>query len=390
MVESVLILDGQAVQTLIVAESLHKSGYRVVALCDGKDNYGYHCRFISEKYLGPSSHQIEVYNTFLIDFLKKHHVDVVIPMTDESAICASMMKGTILHYSRVLIPDYEVFMKGYDKNKLMTLCKESGYPHPQTIDLSAIDIDNSIEIEKFPYPALLKPNQTTGGRGMVKIKDKDNLQKVYPMIREQYGNCHLQQYIQHGGRQIKVQLFVDEEHQLRYSSVIHKQRYYPVNGGSSCCNVTIEEPVAINVCASVLKDIGWVGFADFDLIENPTTGRLLIMEINPRIPACVKSAFKSGVDYATIIADATLGKPLKDYTYVPGKHLRHLGFEILWFLKSPDRFRTKPNWFDFFGKNIYYQDLSWNEIPAFIYGTWGNLKKQMNPEFRKAKAGLET
>ena len=113
------------------------------------------------------------------------------------------------------------------------------------------------------------------------------------------------------------------------------------------------------------------------------------MEINPRIPACVRSAFKSGMDYATMIADETLGLPLREYHYEPGKRLRHLGFDVLWFIKSSDRFRCKPSWFRFFGKDLYYQDWLSGDFPAFFWGTIGNLKKQLNPEFRKAKSGLK-
>ncbi len=288
----------------------------------------------------------------------------------------------------VLMPDPDVFMKGYDKNRLMAVCQENGYPHPLTIDLSKNDVESST-FESFPYPGLLKPNLTSGGRGMMLVNNHDELKKVYPAIHEQYGECHLQQFIPSGGKQVKVQIFVDKNHNMCYSSVIWKQRYYPVNGGSSCCNVTIDNPEIVEICAAVLKKIQWIGFADFDLIENPTTGELLIMEINPRIPACVRSAFKSGVDFATMIADATLGNPLRQYEYKSGIRLRHLGFEILWFIKSPNRFKTTPSWFKFFGKDVYYQDWLKNNLSAFIYGTWGNLKKQLNPEFRKAKSGVK-
>ena len=224
---------------------------------------------------------------------------------------------------------------------------------------------------------------------MTLVHNYEELKSVYPAIYAQYGECHLQQFIKVGGRQLKVQIMTDKDGNPAYSSVIWKQRYYPVNGGSSCCNVTIDNPAIAKTCGEVLKTIGWVGFADFDLIENPDTHELLIMEINPRIPACVRSAFKSGMDFATMIADATLGLPLRKYTYTPGKRLRHLGFDVLWFLKSPDRLKAKPSWFRFFGKDTYYQDWLKGDFCAFFWGTWGNFKKQMNPEFRKAKSGVK-
>ena len=224
---------------------------------------------------------------------------------------------------------------------------------------------------------------------MTLVNSLEELLEVYPAIHKQYGECHLQQFIKEGGKQIKVQIMTDENGNMVYSSVIWKQRYYPVYGGSSCCNITIDNPDIAEICGKVLKTIGWIGFADFDLIEDPQTKKMLIMEINPRIPACVRSAFKSGMDYATMIADMTLGRPLREYKYESGKCLRHLGFDVLWFLKSPNRFKSEPSWFKFFGKELYYQDWICGDFPAFFWGTWGNFKKQMNPEFRKAKSGVK-
>lgn len=392
--KKVLILDGGAAHAMAIAECLKKSGYGVAVICDDKNEYGYHTKFADERYLGVDSHKKE-YAEFMLKFLKEHQFDVLIPTSDTAAEFMSFHKEELEQLTGVLMPEREVFEKGYDKNNLMTVCRENGFPHPQTIDLKGLDVDKVHEFEKFeglnnfPYPGLLKPNLTSGGRGMTLVNSIEELLKVYPAIHNQYGECHLQQFIKEGGRQVKVQIMTDKNGDMAYSSVIWKQRYYPVNGGSSCCNVTIDNPEIANVCGKVLKAIGWIGFADFDLIEDPQTKQLLIMEINPRIPACVRSAFKSGMDYATMIADMTLGKPLREYKYESGKRLRHLGFDALWFLKSPNRFKSEPSWFKFFGRNLYYQDWICGDFSAFFWGTWGNFKKQMDPEFRKAKSGVK-
>ena len=392
--KKVLILDGGATHAMAIAECLKKSGYGVAVICDDKNEYGYHTKFADERYLGVDSHKKE-YAEFMLKFLKEHQFDVLIPTSDTAAEFMSFHKEELEQLTGVLMPEREVFEKGYDKNNLMTVCRENGFPHPQTIDLKGLEVDKVHEFEKFeglnnfPYPGLLKPNLTSGGRGMTLVNSIEELLKVYPAIHNQYGECHLQQFIKEGGRQVKVQIMTDKNGDMAYSSVIWKQRYYPVNGGSSCCNVTIDNPEIANVCGKVLKAIGWIGFADFDLIEDPQTKQLLIMEINPRIPACVRSAFKSGMDYATMIADMTLGKPLREYKYESGKRLRHLGFDALWFLKSPNRFKSEPSWFKFFGRNLYYQDWICGDFSAFFWGTWGNFKKQMDPEFRKAKSGVK-
>lgn len=389
----VLILDGGAAHAMAIAESLKKSGYVVAVICDNKNEYGYHTKYADERYIGVDSHKSE-YADFMLDFLKRHQFDVLIPTSDTAAEFMSSYKTELQKLTGVLMPPRQIFEMGYNKNNLMHVCQDNGFPCPKTIDLNGLVVNRIQEFElfeslkKFPYPGLLKPNLTSGGRGMTLVNSIEELIEVYPSIHKQYGECHLQQFINEGGRQLKVQIMTDSKGDIAYSSVIWKQRYYPVNGGSSCCNVTIDDPQITKVCGRVLKVIGWVGFADFDLIEDPQTKQKLIMEINPRIPACVRSAFKSGMDYATMIADMTLGKPLMDYRYESGKHLRHLGFDVLWFLKSRNRFRANPSWFKFFGKDLYYQDWICGDFPAFFWGTWGNIKKQMNPEFRKAKSGV--
>ena len=384
--KKILILDGGAAHAMAIAECLKKSGYAVAVLCNNKNEYGYHSKYADERYLGPDSHEKD-YADWVLAFLKEHHFDVLIPTSDTSAEFMSFHKKELLPLAGVLMPEKTIFKKGYDKNELMRVCKENGFPHPFTVDLSEVSVDD-VQLDSFPYPGLLKPNLTSGGRGMTLIHDHEELKAIYPAIHQQYGECHLQQFIKAGGRQVKVQIMTDKNGEPSYSSVIWKQRYYPVNGGSSCCNITIDNPEIADICGQVLKKIGWIGFADFDLIENPDTKELLIMEINPRIPACIRSVFKSGIDYATMIADMTLELPLREYHYTPGKRLRHLGFEVLWFLKSPNRFNTKPSWFRFFGKDTFYQDWLWGDFKAFFWGSWGNFKKQMNPEFRKAKAGV--
>lgn len=384
--EKILLLDGEAVQTLIIAQTLKKAGYEVHLLCNGTQNYGYHTRYASKRTVVKTEPEQE-FLEFVKKYVAENDIATIIPMNDEGAVFMSKYKAELIKLVPILLPDWETFKKGYDKNLLMALCAEKGYPHPITIDLEKRAFD-SIGENDIPFPAIIKPNYTSGGRGMTLVNNVKELQEKYSPIREQYGSCHLQQFIAAGGRQVKVQVFIDPRDRKTYTSVIHKQRFYPEKGGSSSCNVSIQDNHIAETCTQVLKDIGWYGFADFDLIEDPEDGVLKIMEINPRIPACIKSAIMSGMDYGVMIADASLGKPVKEYSYKPGKKLRHIGLEMLWFLKSKNRWKTKPCWFNWIDPNLAFQDFSWRDPLPFFYGTWGNIKKQRSAEFRKAKSGL--
>ncbi len=198
----------------------------------------------------------------------------------------------------------------------------------------------------------------------------------------------MQKFIQEGGRQLKVQVYITNDGKMLNSSVIDKRRWYPVNGGSSCCAVSIKDENLVDVCYRILKDINWIGFADFDLIEDPSDGVFKIMEINPRVPACIKLPIIAGVDWGQIILNDYMGLTSEETNYKSGVVLRHLGLDVLWFINSPKRFKTRPNWFNFIGSKIGYQDFDISDINPFFKGTYQNIKKLRNPSFKESKKGM--
>ena len=384
---SKILLLGAGTQAFAILKSLYDSEHWLYMITGEKGNYADYSKYLKRVVYTSNHPSSEQYLSDVVNLIKQENIDTLLPMGDAEASFLSKNVEDLKKFVKYKMPSYNNFLKGYDKNELMSLCREKGYPHPLTIDLSKTAYDDSSKFESFPYPGILKPNCTTGGRGMCLINSYDDLIETYPRIKAEYGECHLQQFIREGGSQVKLQLYVNETGELLYSSVMEKVRWYPVKGGSSCCSVSIRNPKMLDICHKILKDIHWVGFADFDTIGNPDTGELLIMEINPRLPACIGAATCSGIDWGQIIVNDYLGLPQSTYQYKEGVVLRHLGFDFLWFLKSPNRFKSKPSWFKFFGSNVYYQDFHfWDQKPFWV-GTYHNIKKLFNPEFKKAKSG---
>ena len=372
---NILVL-GCGTQGLAIVKDIKKAGHAVF-LIGGKHNYADMSRYVDKKQYCIDNLTISDYLATIKTFVEKNQIDVIIPMGDGDAEFLSKYKDELNSRSRFIMPNYNDFIRATDKNQLMALCKEKNYPHPFTIN-TVSDV-KAIDRRTIPFPLLIKPNITCGARGMTLVHSYEELCEIFPLIQAEYGDCHLQQYVKQGGAQVEVQLFVDENKRLVNSSVIYKYRWYPERGGSSCCAKSVKNDKIVNILYHLLLDLNWVGFADFDTIEDPDTGDLLIMELNPRVPACVKCAIKAGIHWGEIITNGYLNQPQKHYEYKEGEFLRHLGFETLWFLKSPNRFRTKPSWFKLFGKHIHYQDMSdWTDPLPFFFGTINNIKKVLN------------
>lgn len=383
-----LLIQADTTQTLPIVQNLEENGWQVDIIISSKWTYGYGTKYASKKFIFKDYHDIDRYANFVLNLLKNYSYDIILPMADEGAPLMSKFSKELSKYTKFVIPSYDVFQEGYDKHKLMEHCVRLGIPHPKTVSVHD-DILPLDKIKTLKFPVLIKPNFSSGARGITQVNSIEDLTSKFKYIYNQYGGCHIQELIPEGGKQIKIQLYINKDGNLIQFSVISKDRWYPNKGGSSCCNKSIEHPKIVEKCYKLLKEIKWIGYADFDTIEDPRSGELLVMELNPRVPACVKTAFEAGINWAEVISKEYLGEKHQHYEFKHEIILRHLGFEILWFLNASNKFKTEPNWFNFFGINIYYQDMNgWKDPMAFIRGSIGNILKQLSPSFRKSKSGM--
>jgi carbamoylphosphate synthase large subunit len=216
----ILLLDGQTIQALPAAKSFKKAGFYVVLFCDSNNSYGYHTRYADEKVIVPSSKDDpNGLHEKVVRYLSSNQVVAIVPMNDYSAMYLSKNKHTMEQLTKVMIPEYDVFIKGFDKNKLMGICLDNSFPHPKTVDLTTCSPTEAVA--QLQLPALIKPNETTGARGFALINSADELESKLESIQKEYGDCHLQEFIPAGGNQYKVELFIWEE-KLVNATVLHK------------------------------------------------------------------------------------------------------------------------------------------------------------------------
>jgi len=382
----ILLLDGHTVQVLPIAKSLRKHGYHVTIFCEEKLSYGWVSRYPHQKIFSPSAYkEPEKFLKFLTEHISKTDYDIVIPLFDDSASILGENKETLKQYAKIVIPDYETFIYGHDKNLTMQVAKKIDIPHPKTIDLTQYSLEEAIEY--CGLPSLIKPNIGAGAKGITKVNTKEDLERLYPSIRKQFGNCTLQEFIPAGGRQFKCQIFRDYDGSIKGATTFVKHRYFPVTGGTTSCGEIVDIPELVEYATRIANEINWIGFGDFDSIEDPRDGSYKLMEINTRITGSIKAGMDAGVDYAQMIVEQELGQKVTEYRSTPGLILRQLSLDVMWFLysKNSERFSTNPNWFKFWGKQIRYQDGQWSDPLPMIVGFISGAKRFINPSFRKSK-----
>ena len=378
---NILLLDCHTVQVLPMLKAFHRLGCGVTTVSRSKFDVGAVSRYSSRHIVIPvKAFEEDEYLARLTEILEARRYDLVVPLTDSTARLLSKHKEALGKYARAAVADRGVFGRIDDKQLTMLACRESGIPCPKTYSIS----ENVDEIARAidAYPAAMKPRYGYGAVGFRKIGSRDELLKYYPEYVRQYGPMLVEEYIPQTGTQYTCDVYVGRDGEVKSAVVYDKPRWYPVGGGASCCNRTIDRPDLISSCARLLKALGWTGYADLDLIEDPRDGSVRIMEINPRIAATAKIAFLAGIDAARQILEDALEMPVTVYPdYKKNVVTRRLLVDCAWFLKSPRRFRTKPSWFNPF---FHGQVFSWDDpLPSLAYLLKPVLRLFRKPENRR-------
>jgi predicted ATP-grasp superfamily ATP-dependent carboligase len=365
-------------------KSLYELGCHVTTYNSSKLDMGYSSCYPDKKILSfcSASNPQKSYEAIKKE-LETRQYDLVIPLNDFVAIILSQHKEELKPYTTIAANDWEVFQYASDKLKTMKVCMENDIPCPKTY--IADENLNDLSSCHLQFPLVIKPRTGYAAVGFRMVENKSQLKDVIEATRNKYGPPLLQEYIPQTDLQYKAELFVDKLGEIKSACVFAKVRWYPVNGGSSTLNVTVNRADIVESCKKLLKIINWRGYADIDLIQDPRDKTAKVMEINPRITGSVKICYAAGVNFTEQILQDYLGEPVTEYMeYSEGQYLRYFHTDLLWLFRSPNRFKCKPSWFDFRNSTdqIFSPDDMW---PFFTYSLQGLTKLNKDKKRRKLK-----
>lgn len=361
-----ILIHGGGLQGLSCGESLHH-------ICDvdilTEDISCLKSRFFKKKYNHPVSDE----NYY--DRIDISCYDVIIPINDVCVSFHSRKKTEIekKYGVKIAVPNFECVSIVEDKNLFMEFCETNEVPHPRTTSLLNVDLIEATS--KVGLPALIKPNFSVGARGITLINSLEDLTEKYPQIQSRFGDCTLQELIKNEEYYYNVMMYRDKQGNILGHAIIRIVRMYPISAGSSTCCISIENPELLAVCKDTLEKLNWVGIADFDVLQRLDNGEYKIIEINPRVPASLRAAFISGVNFPEIIIRDALGLLPILYEYNPSRILRYLGTDLLWAIKKRKLWGNNPSWWQFISKYTYYQDIYSNDASTWITWLLSGLRK---------------
>lgn len=219
-------------------------------------------------------------------------------------------------------PKPEVIKALGDKIQAKKLAQKANVPTiPGIMDVTGIEqINKWMKEDKVSFPIMIKAVAGGGGKGMVKVENKSELQQAFNQARSEalksFGDERVlvEKYIERG-RHIEVQIVGDEHgnvvHLYERECTIQRRNQKIVEEAPS---PSINDDLRKEICFTatrLMREIGYNSAGTVEFIFDSTTKKFYFLEVNTRLQ--VEHGITeliTGLDIVGIMIDAAMGKKL--------------------------------------------------------------------------------
>lgn len=373
----VLLTDGGARQTLTMLHGLKEIGCHVTVLCSSKLNVCYASKLPDEKILHPdAAGSYDGFEEVLMKELRTGKYDVLFPVAEMTTNKVTKREEEIKQYVKIACAPRASYIQAFNKQRTFEIALDNGIPCPYT-RREGQDIEDFLQHAKFPI--IIKPRNGVGSIGFHKFETEEEFRRRLNNGELNIDEYVIQEFVRFEKR-IGTYLFVDQNNNVMMSMAQDVLRWFPLDAGTAVLIQSVDAPEAIHYAGELLKAMNWRGFANVGFMIDQETGKPVLLEINGRITAGIKLSWMCGINIAKQLMELCYDETVTYYTDNDkfGLMARHTQSDILWFLKSPSRFSSKPSWFSW--KNT--SDLVfWKEDPkpwfTYTFSKFFSYRKNM-------------
>ena len=366
---AVLLLGADENESLPILANLHRHGVPITAAAPRRLAMGLFSRYPVRRRICPAPNaEPEKFIDWVEQTVKGGEYPVTLVCGETATWLLAQARERLAPYTKVPLVDVSRFYLCRDKSKTMKEAARLGIPTPKTWYPDEVGIE-AVAAEIPAWPVVLKPCISNGARGISYPKNAAELKALYETTRAEYKACIVQEFVPHSGMQYKAEVILDAAGRVLCGGVYDKPRFYPPTGGSSTLNSTVDRPDILDFSIRFLQGIGWYGMGDCDFIVDPRDQVPKLMEVNPRFTRSIKILVEAGLEYPYLLYCLALGRPVEpQFAYKKGLYLRYFLSDCVWFIRSPNRFKAKPSFFWFFGRNLRDEIFSWADpLPTVAF-----------------------
>ncbi len=250
---------------------------------------------------------------FLECLCRRHDIDIVIPFVDGGVAVAARLHERM---PSVFVPasSAELCESMFDKVAAADIFEKLSIDAPRTYRGGRVET-----------PLIAKPRHGSASQGLIKIDNIDDLPSA-----DTIGDYLIQQRFDRR-EEISVDCYVSIAGKNPEPMAIVPRTRLEVAGGEVVRSITIDDAEVVAFVERALSAIGLRGAVTVQLIRDDDTGRLYIMEINPRLGGGAVCSVHAGADIPGMILDEAMGVTCHRAPYRPGTEIARYLQEVVFF-----------------------------------------------------------
>lgn len=342
---------GRSMMSLVAAHSLGKKGIDVIG-CDEVDlTVMSFSRYVTKTFVHPPiESNTKAFIDFMLKQIQKFAPDndipyVLMPIFRETELI-SEYRSVFEPYIKVAAPDYLTLQQVHPKDNLFHTAELLGLHIPPTIQPN-----NEAELQQIlrhiEFPALVKPVNQVGGRGIIKTQNPQELISAYKKSVNRYKSAPLIQGYIDGDDYCLTVLY---DNGVRKASMAYRNIHrFPAESGAGSMRETVADAPFLATADTLLHNLKWHGIVQLDFRWDKKQPPCLI-EVNPRFWAGLFQSVASGIDFPFALFQMTAnGKAPQPNQAAIGKKTKIPGLWLLGAIHSianseEDYIRLRDEW----------------------------------------------
>ena len=330
------VLLGSDVNVYGMARSFHEAyGIPSVAIGKGRLNATSNSRIVSVEVVEPNLEDDEVFCKTLMDFAGRYPKEqtlLLVPCGDNYIKLLVRNQDKLRPYYRFECISEELLMRLSIKESFYEVCTEHGFAFPKT---TACSYENYKNVElPFDFPVIIKPSNSVAYWNCKfphkkKVFVAQNKEEFTAILNAIYGSSYkdhliLQEYIPGDDSQMRVMSCYcgsDKKVKLIALGQALLEEHSPEGIGSYAAIINTRDDALAQQMKNFLEDIGYVGFANFDMKLDPRDGKYKLFEMNLRQGRSSFFVTASGYNLAKWLADDVIYRKEQPLTIADNKVL---------------------------------------------------------------------
>ena len=209
-----------------------------------------------------------------------------------------------------ILPGPQSIDLAMDKIKTLSLADSLGIPIPKTVQLKKM---SDLENLDLPFPCVVKGVLEAGKNMIAYPKNKNELMTAVRSIQNDPSQNHHLPIIQEYVPGVGLGFFgFYQKGRLKRFYMHQRVREFPITGGASTAAKSIYHHEGFGYGKRLLDHLQWHGPAMVEFKFNPATGRLALMEINPKFWGSTELGLAAGINFGELLVRSIKSEDIEE------------------------------------------------------------------------------